>query len=190
MNKSEPCPVCQSVSNTSVASLGSTMLFHIICPRCGQYQIEYVAKSYLNVQLNPIKVAVLSHAIRKMQKNSEIPLLEQLTIAHILQNPIPKPSEQINILITWLGNNLPGLGENLEADPLFIQAEIGAINQDGVLTIISHLAKTGILIGNQISPTHLTLTLTIKGWEYYEKLKRRVIKPQSVYCNEIWGQPN
>ena len=191
---SEPCPVCKTISEIRGADFGGTILFHIICPRCGEYQIEYVAKSYLNIQLEPTKVAVLSHAIRKMQRNTEIPLLDQMTVALILQNPLPRPADQMNNFVIWLGDNTPGLGEKVNIDWLVMQAEIGVRTQEGVNAIVGHLVEKNLVEKTGTTsmsggPGTLKLTLKLEGWEYYENLKRgNILKSKGLYGYAIWGK--
>jgi len=195
MKKSEPCPVCQSVSEIEGANVGGTLLFHVICPRCGQYQIEYVAKQYLNIDLDPTKVAVLSHAIRKMQRTEVIPSLDQLMIANLLQNPIPKPEDQMNSFVLWLGKNIPGLGEMIDINGLVIQAEIGARTQKGVDAIVDFLVEKKYVEHNKIAtagnePRQYNLTLTLGGWEYYENIKRGNITSRKAFMAMQYGEPD
>lgn len=194
MKKWEPCPVCQSVSEIEGASFDGTLLFHVICPRCGQYQIEYVAKQYLNVDLDPTKVAVLSHAIYRMQRNKVIPSLDQLTIARLLQNPLPRPAEQMNSFILWLGENTPGLGEKVDINELVMQAEIGARTPEGVDAIVDHLIEKNFVERKTIATTRpglrqYNLTLKIEGWEYYESLKRGNISSRKAFMAMPFGYP-
>lgn len=192
MNKPEPCGVCQEISEYRGATINGTIVFHVICPRCGQYQIDYVAKAYLNVQLDPTKVAVLSHAIRKMQRTTDIPMLDQPTVARILQNPLPKPTEQQNSFILWLGDNSPGLGEKVDIDGLILQAEIGARTQDGVRAIANDLVERNFVKLTKLAGTmgewfNFKLELKMAGWEYYENLKRGSYSSRKAFMAMKYG---
>lgn len=194
MKKPEPCGVCQELSEYSGATNNGIIVFHVTCPRCGQYQIDYVAKAYLNVQLDPTKVAVLSHAIRKMQRTTDIPVLDQQTVARILQNPLPKPAEQQNSFILWLGDNSLGLGEKIDVDSLIIQAEIGARSQHGVRTIVDHLVDTNLVLQTKMAGVggqslNWKLALSMEGWEYYEDLKRGGISSRKAFMAMKYGDP-
>ena len=188
----EPCPVCETISEARSASVGGNHVFHFVCPRCGEYRIEYVAKDYLKVQLDPSKVAVLSHAIRKMQRNNQVPLFDQRTIAFILQNPLPTPAQQLNTFVLWLGNNIPGLGEMIHINAPVIQAEIGARTQDGVEAIIDHLVEKNFLVQTKLGtekgePYECDATLKLAGWEYYDNLKRGSISSRKAFMAMQYG---
>lgn len=180
---SEPCPVCKTISEIQGTSINGRISFRITCPRCGRYQIDDIAKAYLNIQLKKLtQVAVLSHAIRKMQRNTEIPSLDQRIVGLILQNHLPKPAEQMNNFVLWLGDNAPNLGEEICLDMLRIQADIGVTTQEGVQSIIKHLIEKKIVSGKFFGvQSTWELTLTIDGWECYEGLKRGRISSRRAF---------
>ena len=184
MTESNLCPVCswQSELEIDTIKVNNDFLFLITCPRCGQYQVDYVTKGYLNLEEFTSKSAILSHAIRKMQRSNEFPLLDLASIKRIVQNVLPKPSEQVNNFILWLGDNLPSFGDEVDVYGLVMQAEIGARTQEGMDKVVEHLVEkkliesTNILTStyfeDTIEPHQFRMTLTMDGWEYYEKLKQ------------------
>ncbi len=176
---SQPCPVCRSISEIENVKNENTFdtTYLVDCPRCGKYQINYVAKDYLNVDLDAVQIAVLSHAIRKMTWKSEVPFLDQITAAHMLQGTLPKPNEQANNFVLWLGDRTGALGVRVKEDLSVIQSEIGTINIDGVRSIIAHLVAKHLIEERHIAGTMETASLrifmlTMEGWEYYEKLRQ------------------
>jgi hypothetical protein len=181
MKNAELCPVCQLPSKIQEAGIMGQHLFHIICPRCGQYQIDYALKGYLNLEEYQSKSAILSHAIRKMQKNNEIPSLDFEIVKRILQNPLPKPSEQANNFVLWLGDHIPSLGDKFRLDGISTQAEIGSRTQEGLEKVVDYLAQkklieyglfyTSAIFDKSKDQTDYDATLTMEGWEYYEKLR-------------------
>jgi len=185
---SEPCPVCKTISE-----IENTNPFYITCPRCGLYRIYHLNKALLaSKPLEPTNVAILSHAIRKMQRNTEIPLLDPETVAHILQNSLPKPEEQMNNFVLWLGDNIPGLGEMVHINGLVMQAEIGARTQNGVDAIIDHLVEKNFIERTEIGvlqgePHEFDMTLKVEGWEYYENLKRGSLSSRRAFMAMQYG---
>ncbi|HGJ64338.1 TPA: hypothetical protein ENS27_02985 [bacterium] len=179
MKKSQPCPACRSISEIENAKIDGTIaiVYLVNCPRCGKYQIDYVARDYLNVDLDTTKTAVLSHAIRVLHKKIEIPFLDQITVARLLQGPLPKPNEQMMNFVLWLGDKTGALGVNIQVDLSVVQSEIGAVNIDGVRSIIAHLVAKHLIEEHGIAGTLETASLrifmlTLQGWDYYDKLKQ------------------
>lgn len=179
MKKSQPCPACRSNSEIENIKVDSTIatVYLVNCPRCGTYQIEYVARDYLNVDLDTTQTAVLSYTIRKLQKKTKIPFLDQITVARILQKTLPKPNDQMINFILWLGDRTSALGIKIKEDLLVVQSEIGAVNIDGVRSIIAHLVAKHLIEEWHIAGTLETASLrifmlTVEGWDYYEKLKQ------------------
>lgn len=153
------------------------IVYLVDCPRCGKYQIEYVARDYLNVDLDTTKTAVLSHKIRKLHKKTETPFLDQITISRMLQDSLPKPSEQMMNFVLWLGDKTGALGVKITEDLAVVQSEIGAVNIDGVRSVITYLIDKHLIEEQRIAGTLdtaslRTFILTMEGWDYYEKLKQ------------------
>ena len=187
----EKCPICEIEANVNYASKKDTQpIFYVICPRCGKYEITSIAANYLNnLTKSDIDVAKLRHAIHKAQSNNRIFLLQEENVLKILENSLPKPSEQMNNFVIWLGDYLPGLGKEVYLEMLFIQAEIGAITQEGVQSVIKHLIEKKIVSGEQVFGLEKSwrLTLTIDGWEYYENLKRGSISSRKAFMAMQYG---
>ena len=95
----------------------------------------------------------------------------------------------MNNFVIWLGDYLPGLGKEVYLEMLFIQAEIGAITQEGVQSVIKHLIEKKIVSGEQVFGLEKSwrLTLTIDGWEYYENLKRGSISSRKAFMAMQYG---
>ena len=113
-------------------------------------------------------------------------------ILQILEHPLPKPSEQLNNFILWLGNNVPSLGKLLIIDKSLVQAEIGASTNDGVDKIIDYLANKNIVEEKKfasVAGSHIErqVTLSIDGWERYEDLKRGSLSSRKVFMAMQYG---
>jgi len=122
------------------------------------------------------EIAILSYAIKKSQKDGQIPLFDLESIKKILQNSLPRPTDQINNFILWLGDNAPLLGESIDIHIPILQAEIAVATQDGFRAIIKYLLDKKLVEGKQWAGTLDTapgykLALTLDGWERYEDLK-------------------
>ena len=127
-----------------------------------------------------------------MQRNADIPLLDENTVVLILQNPLPTPAEQMNNFVLWLGDNIPGLGEMVDINGLFMQAEIGARTQNGVDAIVDYLVEKNFVQEQKIGtapdePRQFKLTLKLEGWEYYENMKRGSLSSRKAFMAMEYG---
>jgi len=184
------CPVCSLEVNKLQGVVIDRQLRHIVdCLRCGSYQITDTSVKYLQYHLkSETKNILLSHAIHKMQKNAgeDYPFLTHDQVLKILDNPHPKPSEQLNNFILWLGEEAPILSKKTKVDAKIIQAELAAVSENGVRSIINHLHQKNIVEGDAIGGTWelapaYELALTIDGWELYEKLKQGSLSSRKAF---------
>lgn len=195
--ESNLCPVCKWQSEIKTVKVNNDFLFIISCPRCGQYQVDYVTKGYLNSEEFKRNSATLSHTIRKMQRNNEFPLLDLASISRIVKNALPKPSEQANNFILWLGDNIPSFGDEVDVYGLVMQAEIGARTQEGMDKVVEYLIEkkliestnviTSSYLDGPIEPRQFKMTLTMDGWEYYEKLQQGTSLNQRAFIAMKFG---
>ena len=191
------CPVCGIEAKLdSIMLEPHRQIQHIVdCLRCGSYQITDISKKYLQFELkSEIKNMLLSHAIRRMQKNAgeDYPFLSHDQILQILKNPVPRPSEQINNFLLWLGENAPILGQRTHVIPKIIQAEIAAVSEDGVQSIITYLQTKNLINGTAVGGSWAVapayeLGLTIDGWELYENLKQGSLLSRKAFMAMQYG---
>ena len=187
---SDNCPVCKTILKKANESIPISVYE---CPRCGKYSLTTRAKASLSNLLSDDeeKVAILSHAIRKMQKKDEhrpdidVPLIEA-----ILKNPLPSLTEQANNLIIWFAENLSS-GEQSLVKPLTHQSIIGAKTPDGFAFILKHLIDQGLIDGKiyatSLSSGQAEATLTFKGWQYYDQLKKGAIDSRKAFMAMEYG---
>ena len=189
---SDNCPVCQTILNNGKENITVPTYD---CPRCGKFGLSSKAKNLLPNLYNDEeektkeeKVAILSHAIRKMQKKHSFPKLNYDLIQAILKNPLPSLTGQKNNFIHWLGENVEH-GEDVLIEASTHQAITGAKTPKGFEFIIKHLFDTGILAGqiyrDGIGKAHVSLTFD--GWQYYDQLKRGVIDSRKAFMAMEYG---
>jgi hypothetical protein len=172
------CLICDTEATIDLNPKDGRLMFYIDCPHCTRYKIDSNDTGYLKDQLkSDMDVAILSHAIYKMQRSAEIPLLSQSNIALILQNPLPRPVEQMNNFVIWLGDNIPGLGEEVTINSLVMRSIIGTRTQKGVGAIIDYLVEKKFVNLREVitmrdEPQQWKLKMKMEGWEYYENLKQ------------------
>lgn len=171
---STDCPVCDSKLIESKHNGGSSSFS---CPLCGNFILSGTLVSILpNKRKEDAKISSkISHAIRQMQKNSNIPDLTTYTLEKILEKSLPRPREQADLLIRYLAENIEAPGNTIWVEPSTHKAIIGAQSDEGFALVLNHLFDIGLLKGvqsesiNAVGRAHATLSFD--GWEYYENLK-------------------
>jgi hypothetical protein len=173
---SNNCPVCASPLEKQENRVDKTFFS---CPRCGRFVLVGSLLSTLPSTLNNSeeRIAILSHAIRKMQSESEDPFLNTQLVKRIMETKLPNPSQQADNFILWLGEKLPGPGERINVEGSTHQSMIGSKTQNGFVLVLEHLFEKGLLIGEFVKPLdrrpgQASVTLSMEGWDYFEELKR------------------
>lgn len=119
----------------------------------------------------------LSHALRKQQElGSKSATLNSYTAKAVLDQQLPRPREQADLLIRWLGENLTGPGELVNVRFSEHGAIIGSKSQRGFKLILDHLFDTKVLTGQKQDSMDevgkAKITLSFLGWERYEQLRQ------------------
>jgi len=220
----EKCPICDSDLEKK-EDISDTCNY--TCPRCGVFQTTDDLEDDLpwllskDVTLHTPnkdiqKVAVLSHWIRT--KNESMPsfghpkriLLKKDVVENIVKQPPPKPSEQADKFVLWLGNSKNPPGELIWVQADTHQSIMGAITPPGFGLILEHLVNTEILKTDNPRPTqvmhsgsfsrsrsnmpmqdmHLgaNVCLSLKGWDRYEKLKRGATESRKAFMAMKYGE--
>lgn len=148
------------------------------CPQCGDYFASRSALSVLPSKLQQEKdaSAKISHMLRHAFEYGNIPTLYTNTIDEVLKKQLPKPREQADLLIRWLGKTLDGPGQMIDINSEEHKSIIGAKSDDGFSLIVKHLIENGMLIGHAFdtmgTPFGANITLSFEAWDYYEDLIR------------------
>jgi hypothetical protein len=191
----ERCPICESEliddHGQYPPKTGDRQYFD--CPQCGGYSLSRSTAYGLTTKLkgDSKRIAVLSHAIRKMQRNTEFPYLDSNLIELILQNSLPSLTEQINNLILWLGEKTsPGKTEWIQ--PSTHQFVIGAMTPEGFSLVVKHLIDIGLIEGFISSTidgiTQVDAALTFNGWNYFDQLNRGVLTSRKAFMAMKFGE--
>ena len=188
---SDNCPVCKTeLKETSTQNPDFSHPYN--CPRCGKFVVDDDLESYLPQHImskgiyDEEKAAILSHAIRKMQKKDAKhgPRIDEQLIEAILKRPLPSLNEQVNNFIIWLAENT-SYGESHEIHTLEHQSIAGAKNHEGFVFVLDYLIDLHLLSETQRSLTgdHIKcfVTLTVDGWQHYEQLQRGTIGSRKAF---------
>ncbi len=179
-----PCPLCTSSIRAPYNIIDDSTTYD--CPRCGKFVISVPGIADLND-----KKALLSHEIRKMQRDGYIPDITPDRLEILLKKELPGAKELADNLVVWLGENLPAIGEdvNVLSYP-DLMSVIGAKTIDSLDMIIDHLHMLGLLANDEERTIGAYyITLSVSGWEYYEQLKRETKDSRIAFMAMKFGNP-
>jgi len=154
------------------------------CPRCGNFILSYhnntdLGRTFINAKAHgeeDEKRAIISHAIRKIQKEDAWPTLKGDMIEAILKRSLPTPSEQKDIFICWVGDKIKAGRDYVKVNSLSILAIIGARTLKEFYFILDHLKKEGLIESKTVigggDIEIVEVTLSFDGLEYYKELKK------------------
>jgi hypothetical protein len=162
------------------------------CPRCGRYLLEGRAQDSLKRQLESgaIDRSMLSHIIRKSQRDQPFEILFQHLSTYLNIGPPPTPREQAENLILWIGDKQqsPDKWESSASNEA-LAAIVGArisINESAFHWLLTEIAPEQwfevITAQYQIK-----LRLSIKGWDFYQQLCHKHVVSRTAFMAMQFG---
>lgn len=172
--QNKTCLICNN--NASFLYLDNDAGIKVDCIRCGLYYLEHGADTYIEQNKTELFGVKLSYWIKSGNLNNHkiilsIGLLKKLNDSIEL----PKPKEQANLLLTWLGKNIDQSRVITSFNYLQVLSVIGAHRFEGFDLIYKYLEEEKFIKKLNISNGIYSCSLTMKGWEEFEKLQ----KPQT-----------
>jgi len=160
------CPVCSTELKKAPIAEFDRDVRAFSCYRCGDFalsrelieDIPYYFRKDKNADVK------LSHALRIMQRINEKVELSAISIDAILENPLPRPKEQADLLIRWLAEHTANPGDQVSLRPIEHHLSIiGTKTEEGIVLVLSYLIeKVGLVKG--------TLTETSAGYIGFDEL--------------------
>lgn len=170
------CPVCNSTLKNFKQKAERD---YFECPRCGPYSLSYEAVQDLawHIAHGKDSRARLSHALYHMTRRENWVLITNELLQKILENTkLPRPQEQLENLILWLGETQPNMGAAVRPE-LDAIAAVGADDISSLAFLVSQAINIGLLEGQveyyaDGSCIIHSLQLTLGGWKTFEELQR------------------
>ena len=187
MPEPKPCPICLTPNIEYAAlPLKEDIGFRYECPTCGSFRIHTATEHFVLRKINgdPIKSAILSHSLRKMQLHTEWPIIYRDIAKQILNNNrLPSPAEQAENLIIWLGDTSDSPGDKKDVfHTEQYRSIIGAVTNDNFTFILNHLTNDGLIQESELNEYGTChITLTFEGWQQYEELKRGASQSRKAF---------
>lgn len=188
------CPLCgnsQAIAGADASGRDATL---VNCPRCGKYGITGTLGAMLpNLLVQPDAAAKLSHVVCKAHEAGQVLMLDSYTAKAVLQNPLPRPREQADLLLQWLATNSPGPGEPVELNSDLHGPVVGSKSNAGFALLVDHLISRGLVAGPHQTllsgESVAQLALTFEGWDYYETLRLGGTTYRKAFMAMKFGDP-
>jgi hypothetical protein len=191
------CPICLwDASSEGHRSSGDGRVGEkFACRRCGPFVAsrELLADlaHWLEGKGEDTKRALLSHAVRKMQRENGPPFLSTRIVEEILKGSLPSPFQQADNLVLWLGTHLNGPGETLSIQSATHQSIVGSRTPAGFDFVLKYLINLGILTGTLRKHIGSVIaddaTLTFEGWRYFAQLHRGAASSRKAFMAMKYG---
>lgn len=186
------CPVCEGELGLKRPSdSGDWEAFD--CLNCGRFRIgaDALAEKPRAWTVSQRARAVLSHAISRMQRPSDWPLLTVEVIQTVLRDDVlPTPTEQVRLLITHLAETLTDPGQTTNIHFLNDRALLGAQSPQGVSFVLG-AARDKALVWSVESVDHaVPVRLTFEGWSEAERLRGEAPDSRIAFMAMQYGDAN
>ena len=147
------------------------------------------------LRLGPVEVTRRSNLSQKLCRMSHDGGIAWIALSSLqqwgLDEPLPRPIEQLNELILHIGNQIPSHSHMVLEDDLFISAWIGCANtpDDPLIGLKWLLQQETVerLIVVQPHASRRAYRLTWEGWLRYEELKREVSTSDTAFMAMQFG---
>lgn len=170
----KPCPICLVPLRTS---LGNGDRWKVDCTICGDFIIDDTCwddlEGEMQVKGNAEKRMLLSHYTHRMRATGKIPHLTWSVVVGVLENGnYPTAAEQLDNLISWLAKDSRSPGEHSEFNHNNAYTIFGCETPNGLIFILNEAQGQQLLTHSMVDLKHHWASLTLKGWQRFEELKR------------------
>jgi hypothetical protein len=176
------------------------------CPQCGDFRLRWIDQSYMPAELenDPEKRLIASHHIRKITRTpgEPPPLITVEIVRRMLEQGLPKPAEQAANVILWIGDSTRN-GQSMDVMPEADLAVVGSHDGEAFRWVLNHLKDEGFIsFGGKGRAKEFQVrgertvrfevvgcTLTMKGWERYEELRRSAADSRLAFMAMEFDNP-
>ena len=185
------CPVCSTQLVNQHEHPGR---YFFECPRCGPFSMSPHALALLPVDLTCVEDGAkkLSYALTKATKKEQWAFITDDLLENLIRNTsLPGLAEQLNELVSWLAENQPDPGAEIQMTEQ-IEAASGAKSSAAFAFVCGHARDQGlidVLVERMLSGEYLLgpARLTFQGWQYYEELQRGNSTSRTVFMAMQFG---
>jgi len=135
----------------------------------------------------------LSYTLYRMTKRETWAMLDSNMLGDIIANTeLPRPQEQFENLIVWIGQSLPSIGVAVAMSEDMFSA-IGVRDRASIKILAKHAIDAGyvsaLMADFESGDFALqNISLTMAGWNFYEQLQRGVSTSKFAFIAMQFGQ--
>jgi nucleoside 2-deoxyribosyltransferase len=197
------CLICWT-PNVSLREISGIAVYS--CPRCGNWGLARLTADITNSLQNKLGDwdaksvhlrSRLSHMIRRQQRPDmgyvQMPIAGDFETWH-LEEALPAPSEQLDLLIVAVGDYQPSAAESTKMSADALSAEIGAMitrqsPNAGLGWLLDQPNTKSLVERHGDAGNAILLRLTMEGWLRHGTLKRARIESRRVLMAMQFNDP-
>jgi hypothetical protein len=144
---------------------------------------------------HPDAALKLSYALHRMTKRVQWAMLDSNSLGDIVANTeLPRPQQQFENFILWLGQSLPSIGYVVDTSEDMMSA-IGSNDREAIKFLAKHAIGSGYvsaLLSEFMDGSYVLkdISLTMAGWNLFEQLQRGVSESRFAFIAMQFGQPD
>lgn len=170
------------------------------CPRCGKFYLVGTAVNLLPQLITQGKIdrSVLSHRLRHRYdvKGQTVQLFESDLGLYIGDVDLPKPQEQFDNLILWIGTRQRNHAEWAEAPLRHLYAIVGSAaapklsTEPGFDWLFNQIKDSGLFDAqSRDNPARLAFRLKMAGWRRFDELTKRIVNSHTAFMAMKFNDP-
>lgn len=187
--ESHMCPACGLLGKCEFAG----DQYYVTCNNCGEFQITRTAGHILQDRLRePTARQKFCYAVRKRFDNNVRGVLGSSDIDNLITNTtLPKPLEQLDDLILYIGNNSKGIGDWIGYRRNEIRARVGAWDESNISALIVAMRNEKITVERAVDGSRHdgALELSLEGWRRYDEIQTRKVVSRTAFMAMPFGEP-
>lgn len=180
------CPVCtQGLKQPPVERIEAT---EFTCISCDTFRVTRSAAPGLQRALEPDAMlrATLRWKLRQMQGRGQVPTIDSALVSKLDSlGPLPRPLEQAENLLLWLGEN-SSPGERPQLMSQLHGVSVGAVGDENFAWLVEAMIAQGWLDGS-LNSMGARVRLTLQGWERYHLLKKGHVERRVAFMAMEYG---
>ena len=194
------CDVCGTTPVSAQPPLDGLQSHGRDCPRCGKFWLVGTAAEALRqlIRDGAINKSILSHRLRRRFDASQKPVVLYETDLQIYvgDTALPKPQEQTDNLILWIGDWQKTPDDWAQGTSQRIAAIVGAAkttdrsDEPGFNWLYSQITGSGLFDKTDSNNgSEIRLRLKMTGWKLYDELRKRVLESHTAFMAMKFGDP-
>jgi hypothetical protein len=184
------CPICKTVycdrANWSGKSAPFAFEYRYRCERCGSFILADALKDGPLNDLPPLQRSILSHRLRRMQRQDPPPPEVVKSLLPTINDRLPSPAEQADNLILWVGDHQPSPAQHVTIPEAEVASWVGTpissnFHDEGLSWLLQQPQMQQLVKNNASLSDASRLQLTFEGWQRHEALHRNVVEGHKAF---------